>query len=84
MLCFCKCRRNKNLKLVKYKSLISYIILIVLTKQIKEQTQTNANMIIALFSELQSGVIKVLVALGTRTYDIPWVEFMFTSLEDRQ
>jgi hypothetical protein len=26
----------------------------------------------------------VLVALGTRTYDIPWVEFMFTSLEDRQ
>jgi hypothetical protein len=84
MLCFRKCQRNKNLKLVKHKSLNSYTFLIVSTKQIKEQTQTNANLIIALFSDLQSDAIKVLVALGTRTYDIPWVEFMFTSLEDRQ
>lgn len=31
-------------------------------------------MIIALLSELQSGAIKMLVALGTRTHDIPGVE----------
>jgi hypothetical protein len=41
-------------------------------------------MIIALLSELESGVIKVLVALGTRTRDIPWVEFTFTGLEGRK
>jgi len=65
------CQRNKNLKLAKYKSLISYIFLTISNKYIKEQTQTNINKIIAFFSELLSGTIKVLVAVGIRTHDIP-------------